>query len=368
LHKPAKKIHVTIDGQPSSKSEVHKLEGAAMANQPLDSAMSEAVSAISISDDGKLTIPQKDADIKPVPGVEAVEPEPVTPEIDHPAPDQTPIPEPEVTTPESMVTPAELPKFGALQPKIDEHPLFSGTKEPAVKEPRKKGMLKRTLMPLLCLFIVAAILYLLIDAGVVRGASHLPFHIFKQPVAATSSAITQPQATAQSAATPTALDPYAGWKSYTLQYEKLSFLYPNSWKFSNSTSADGDDISLTSPGGLTVFIITGAHPPVDHSANDEISSEAIKFVGKPALLSLWASEQNNDKTQAASAILTDTNGKQFNALNSPKDTQAGNSLIDIEIGFGQSTGDNNPKTVSVSSLSSSSDYTDAKLIIQSMTY
>ena len=83
--------------------------------------------------------------------------------------------------------PGDVPKFGELQPKIDAHPLFSGAKEPAPKRPRR-GM--RRLMGLVGFLLAAAIaLYLLIDAGVVRGASHLPFHIFKQPVATTTPTI-----------------------------------------------------------------------------------------------------------------------------------------------------------------------------------
>ena len=80
---------------------------------------------------------------------------------------------------------ADLPKFGELQPKVDAHPLFSGHKDHRVKIRRMPGFVK-LLIVLLVLLVIA---YLAIDAGLVRGASHLPFHIFNQSEAVNTPAI-----------------------------------------------------------------------------------------------------------------------------------------------------------------------------------
>jgi len=107
---------------------------------------------------------------------------------------QPPAPEPPIPGPVQMTgaitsppRPGDVPKFGELQPKIDAHPLFSGAKEPAPKRPRRG--LKKLAWLVGILLAIAIALYLLVDSGVIKGASHLPFHVFKQPVATIIPAI-----------------------------------------------------------------------------------------------------------------------------------------------------------------------------------
>ena len=83
--------------------------------------------------------------------------------------------QPRPTTP-----PAQLPKFGSLQAKIDAHPLFSGAKEPAPKKPKKWA--HRLGWILMLLLVIAAALYILMDAGIINTNINLPFHIFKQGI------------------------------------------------------------------------------------------------------------------------------------------------------------------------------------------
>lgn len=64
-------------------------------------------------------------------------------------------------------------------------------------------------------------------------------------------------------------DPYAGWQSATLKYEKISLKYPSTWKLTNVSTPYGtnnvmtspgiDVATLTSPTGLMITISTGAH-------------------------------------------------------------------------------------------------------------
>lgn len=73
---------------------------------------------------------------------------------------------------------AQPPKFGALQSKIEAHPLFSGAKEkPAGK---KRGTLGRVMWILSIIIVLMAIAYVVIDSGVVNTNINLPFHVFKQ--------------------------------------------------------------------------------------------------------------------------------------------------------------------------------------------
>ena len=69
-------------------------------------------------------------------------------------------------------------------------------------------------------------------------------------------------------ATVTPVSVYAGWKTATLQYEKIAFKYPASWKLVNTSYAIGseqdlyaepgiDTVSLTTPNGEELSLQTG---------------------------------------------------------------------------------------------------------------
>ena len=64
-----------------------------------------------------------------------------------------------------------------------------------------------------------------------------------------------------------AADPYTGWETAILKYEKASFEYPSSWTLKNSSWVQsdtpgipapwGDTATITSPTGISVVIDTG---------------------------------------------------------------------------------------------------------------
>ncbi len=74
--------------------------------------------------------------------------------------------------------PAQPPKFGMLQSKVDAHPLFSGAREEAPKKPR--GLIAKLLWTIAILLVILATVYVVIDSGAVNTNINLPFHIFKQ--------------------------------------------------------------------------------------------------------------------------------------------------------------------------------------------
>jgi len=185
-------------------------------------------------------------------------PEPIAPPVP-PAPEPGSTPEPTTPPPEIPiatlpVAPKEplappAPEFGQLQPKIDAHPLFSGAKSPPPKGSSGKTRWLWAGGSLLALIIIA---YLAVDSGLVRGASHLPFHVFKQDVAVTAPSIPAPAKT-----TTTTTDPYAGWKTYTNDEYGFSFRYPTTWSLTTDLKDLGrghpeGDVIATSPSGTKV--------------------------------------------------------------------------------------------------------------------
>jgi hypothetical protein len=68
-----------------------------------------------------------------------------------------------------------------------------------------------------------------------------------------SSAVSTTKISPSKPAKPKAVNPYAGWDSYTSSFEKLSFKYPSDWTpvtYDYSTEINGaDSLKLTSPSG-----------------------------------------------------------------------------------------------------------------------
>lgn len=119
----------------------------------------------------------------------------------------------ETFKPQPTTPPAQPPKFGSLQSKIDAHPLFSGAKEPAPKKQRK--LLATTGWLSAVLLVIAAGAYVLIDSGVVNTNLNLPIHIFRQTESTTQSVIGSASATQ----TTTYNNPDLGF----------TFSYPKEW-------------------------------------------------------------------------------------------------------------------------------------------
>lgn len=82
-------------------------------------------------------------------------------------------------------------------------------------------------------------------------------------------------------------DTYAGWKSYTTQYEKLTFKYPSTMSLKTSYLVDGNGVKpgaetiiLTSPTGLALKIWDGADG-IGGACPDcvVVKSDPITFLG-----------------------------------------------------------------------------------------
>lgn len=93
-------------------------------------------------------------------------------------PQPMPTVQPQAFVPQPTTPPAEPPKFGALQSKVDAHPLFSGARD---SEPKKaRGWISRIFWIIAILLVIAATAYIVIDSGAVNSNINLPFHVFKQ--------------------------------------------------------------------------------------------------------------------------------------------------------------------------------------------
>jgi prepilin-type N-terminal cleavage/methylation domain-containing protein len=100
-------------------------------------------------------------------------------------------------------------------------------------------------------------------------------------------------ATTKTATTPakttTAPDPYAGWQSYTLKYEKLAFKYPASWTIQDDSASQGltpnaDSVTLTASDGFNISIDDGWDGGGDSLNLATDSPVSVTFLNSPAYL------------------------------------------------------------------------------------
>lgn len=174
-------------------------------------------------------------------------------------------------------------------------------------------------------------------------------------------------------------DPYAGWQSATLKYEKASFKYPSNWTVSTGNAPGGsgtttgtDYAKLVSPTGLNIrinagMIRTDAGGPYSGTL---LSTIPIATLGGSYYLGFDAKAQPS--ASAATALTTAGVGvTQDNKSSWPESknivSTSGAPVFDfISLAYFDAAGNVVPKPISV--YQSDSSYNDALLIIKSLSY
>lgn len=170
-------------------------------------------------------------------------------------------------------------------------------------------------------------------------------------------------------------DPYAGWLSATIKYEKVTLKYPSTWTLTNTgiphSESDAvtpgyDKAKVVSPTGLTVTIDTGVSGIGGGPYGNRVfSATPITTLGGSYYLGFGAygGESDlvlkgtigttSDKTAAwpSSKNISSLNGDTFNVISMAYLDGAGNAI-----------------EKRVSDFQGDASYNDALLIIQSLTY
>ncbi len=85
--------------------------------------------------------------------------------------------------------------------------------------------------------------------------------------------------------TPAPADPYAGWKTYVMPSEKVSFMYPSDWQLkvqNDPKITNMDDFVLTSPAGTSLNIGAVDNAGFGGAESKIVGNDPISFSGKPA--------------------------------------------------------------------------------------
>lgn len=241
---------------------------------------------------------------------------------------------------------------------------------------------------------IEGILILVIIAMIV-GVGLYVYKALKNINNAYSSAIQSSQSTAQFAKTKasstnsTAIttNPYAGWKSYTLTDEKLSFQYPPTWQIKDYTNTgygnqdyQADWVTFTSADGFEFDIndgLLGGGDGIPLISNDPVS---VTYSGQSAYMvfsysgNLGAPGSVVNKNQVAGfMLLTNPNNQSSfpsNKYVTADMAMAGSSSSSSAPGEMHITGyySNTKYFSSVELAMQDKEYQNAKLVIESMHY
>lgn len=205
-------------------------------------------------------------------------------------------------------------------------------------------------------------------------------HVDKnKPIAATTTASTT-KAKSTTATTKTA-NPYAGWKSYTTAYEKISFNYPSNWTLKDTSLSESqinsdlapinctldsgtDVVLLTSPNGGTLGIATGQECHSGAQEGNYVGYTPITVLGGKDYIAYETSPTDNSSIISATVSTSSTVGydyplsKNITGSSQPWDqfTYTFNGTINPNVGEPLATFESDP------------DLTTAKLILESMKF
>lgn len=228
------------------------------------------------------------------------------------------------------------------------------------------------------------ILIIVILIGVVGWLVYKDRH--NKGAAGTASKSSAADTSAKSGAKAPALNPYAGWKTYKLTYEKLTFKYPSAWTLKDSSASQGltpnaDSVTLTASDGYQVSIDDGwdgGGDPLNLATDSPVS---VQFAGSNAYLVFIHPREpqltGKDPNSVGSAILmtnpTTQYGQNDTANAFPQDRNAhgdpsvnnGGSTMLISGGY---SGTDAKTFATVSLARNDPEFKDFVLLIQSMRY
>lgn len=208
------------------------------------------------------------------------------------------------------------------------------------------------------------------------------FLVYKNHETTTASVTT----TKPASKAPTSSNPYAGWKTYTLKYEKASFKYPGSWQLEDSSIAD----SKTTGGGIDAIRLTGSNgfemSVTDGGPNDygfpaggltSVHTDPVAFLGQQVYMNLAETGAHNtgivdyiNLTTSKTGLADFPTDKNVVAPSYGGSVTQNKILVrmdynaNIDFSNGQSQYPHTPLTTVLND----ANYLDAKLVVSSFTY
>lgn len=173
---------------------------------------------------------------------------------------------------------------------------------------------------------------------------------------------------------PPAADPYAGWKTYTTKYEKLTFRYPASFTLSDtSTKAgyeglDSDRITLTGSDNFEFVMQTGLWGVGGGCENCTIAkSESIKVLNQLYYLNYVNSGDKAGKVTYVLLASNQSSYMDFLKSRTIKNADGTPSLMSFSFSY-QANGTDTQKSMPLSTYENNQNLENTKLVLESLSY
>jgi prepilin-type N-terminal cleavage/methylation domain-containing protein len=232
-------------------------------------------------------------------------------------------------------------------------------------------------------FSAVEVIMVLVIVGLICAVGFL---VYKNHNKATTVSAVNTTKTTTTTPTKNAANPYAGWTTYTLKYEKASFKYPSSWQLKDSSFAD----SKTTGGGADVIKLTGSNgfemSIADGGPNDygfplggltSVSTDPVTFFSQQAYMNLAEAGASNtgvvdyiNLTSTKTSLTDFPTDKNVVAPTYQGGTTENKFLILMDYNANVDTSSANPTYphTSLTTVQKDTNYLEAKLIVSSFTY
>lgn len=165
-------------------------------------------------------------------------------------------------------------------------------------------------------------------------------------------------------------DPYAGWNTYTLKQEKLTFRYPSNWTLKDMSDSNNDFETLSGTNNFQMTVGAGAgvaSVTLPFGGATVVQADPITFAGQSGFIDLWTDEGSGSNS-VYSMWLSQSSSQVSSFFPSKHITQnASNSSVVALMDY-KAPNDTNFTNEPLSYVVNDTNFKDAKLLIQSMHY
>ena len=220
-------------------------------------------------------------------------------------------------------------------------------------------------------FSAVEIVVVIVIVGLIGAVGYLVYQ--KGQNKTTSSTVPATSMSKTTNNTPAPADPYAGWKTYVMPSEKVSFMYPSDWQLkvqNDPKITNMDDFVLTSPEGTSLSIGAVDNAGFGGDESKIVGNDSISFSGKPAYMQ-YRSNMKPDgtyNTTIDTVTLSTTPDQRFKlpiAQNNLTNAQSLGTETAFNINMSFAAG---MSPANLAAAKTNSEVKDFKLILQSAKY
>lgn len=223
-------------------------------------------------------------------------------------------------------------------------------------------------------FTIVEVLLVLIAITLISGAAY-----FVEKHRSENNQVTGNVATTK-AKTTNSYNPYIGWNSATLKYEKLSFQYPPNWTLKNTSYIAGSpNVSCVNPGTDNATLAISSYESMilqtgsacSATSATQVASLPITVLGNKYFISILDNDLSSTDNGLPTEACLSTSSSSLSGLPSKNifiDPADSGSPIDFFCYLNQPVNNATPVHKATAVMESDSNFNKAKLVFESLKY